>query len=166
MTVQTFLPHPDIERSAAALDRQRLGKQRVEVVQLLMTLAGLREGWRHHPAVQMWRHHERALAAYGLAVCAEWIRRGYADGQAGVIAKLRDMFPEETASNPPWWGGGIHAAHRGALVRKDPAYYGATWPDADPAAPAVWPAGGDATPQRIDARVCPLIRATDLEEAA
>ena len=33
--MQTFLPYPDFARSAAVLDRQRLGKQRVEVLQIL-----------------------------------------------------------------------------------------------------------------------------------
>jgi len=28
--MQTFLPYPDFARSAAVLDRQRLGKQRLE----------------------------------------------------------------------------------------------------------------------------------------
>ncbi|HET9348893.1 MAG TPA: pyrimidine dimer DNA glycosylase/endonuclease V, partial [Arthrobacter sp.] len=31
--MQTFLPFPDFQQSAAALDRARLGKQRVEALQ-------------------------------------------------------------------------------------------------------------------------------------
>jgi hypothetical protein len=65
--VQTFLPLPDFAESAAVLDRQRLGKQRVEVLQLLGALTGQRPGWVNHPAARMWRGHERALARYGLA---------------------------------------------------------------------------------------------------
>jgi len=33
--VRTFLPYPEFDRSAAVLDRARLGKQRVEVLQIL-----------------------------------------------------------------------------------------------------------------------------------
>jgi Pyrimidine dimer DNA glycosylase len=33
--VQTFLPYPDFARTAAVLDDRRLGKQRVEVLQIL-----------------------------------------------------------------------------------------------------------------------------------
>ena len=36
-------------------------------------------GWRHHPAVLMWKGYEEALVAYGRAVCVEWCRRGKAD---------------------------------------------------------------------------------------
>ena len=33
--MQTFLPYPDFHESAKVLDMKRLGKQRVEVLQLL-----------------------------------------------------------------------------------------------------------------------------------
>jgi hypothetical protein len=33
VTVQTFLPYADFERSARVLNPQRLGKQRVETIQ-------------------------------------------------------------------------------------------------------------------------------------
>jgi len=36
--MQTFLPYPDFERSARALDLKRLGKQRVECIQVLRGL--------------------------------------------------------------------------------------------------------------------------------
>ena len=36
--MQTFLPYPDFERSAKVLDNKRLGKQRVEVLQILNVL--------------------------------------------------------------------------------------------------------------------------------
>ncbi len=40
--MQTFLPYADFERSAAVLDRQRLGKQRVETLQIFQALTGRR----------------------------------------------------------------------------------------------------------------------------
>jgi hypothetical protein len=49
--VQTFLPYPDFAASAAVLDTKRLGKQRVETVQVLRGLTLPTYGWRHHPAV-------------------------------------------------------------------------------------------------------------------
>ena len=33
--MQTFLPHADFDRSAEVLDLRRLGKQRVEVIQIV-----------------------------------------------------------------------------------------------------------------------------------
>jgi len=38
--VQTFLPYPDFKQSAACLDYRRLGKQRVEGVQILKAILG------------------------------------------------------------------------------------------------------------------------------
>ncbi len=54
--MQTFLPYPDFAESARVLDNKRLGKQRVEVLQILNVLTdSTRKGWRNHPAVAMWR---------------------------------------------------------------------------------------------------------------
>jgi hypothetical protein len=36
--VQTFLPYPDFRRTAEVLDSPRLGKQRVETLQILRAL--------------------------------------------------------------------------------------------------------------------------------
>jgi hypothetical protein len=49
--VQTFLPYADFRRSAEVLDPKRLGKQRVECLQVLRGLTVPTYGWRHHPAV-------------------------------------------------------------------------------------------------------------------
>lgn len=59
--MQTFLPYQSFSDSASALDRQRLGKQRVEAWQILQALTGASRGWAHHPAAKMWRGFERAL---------------------------------------------------------------------------------------------------------
>lgn len=72
--MQTFLPYPDITLSAAVLDYKRLGKQRVEAMQILNALAGLKRGWTNHPAVRMWRGYEDGLAAYHDACISEWIQ--------------------------------------------------------------------------------------------
>lgn len=84
--MQTFLPYEDYSWSAAVLDRQRLGKQRVEVMQILRALAGETIGWKNHPAVRMWRGSEYALIVYGLAVCHEWVGRGI-----GIHVPIRSL---------------------------------------------------------------------------
>jgi len=107
--MQTFLPHADFARSAAALDRQRLGKQRVEVLQLLNTFRPDRRlrGWANHPARLQWEGYLDALARYGLVVCAEWVHRGYRDGCAAKIAAswcrstAREIPGGEDAVPPP-----------------------------------------------------------------
>ena len=68
--VQTFLPYPDFRRTAEALDSPRLGKQRVETLQILRALELPEYGWGNHPAVRMWRGYTPALVCYGLT-CVE-----------------------------------------------------------------------------------------------
>ena len=53
--MQTFITSIDFKLCARVLDRQRLGKQRVEVLQILQTLLGESTGWRNHPCVRMWK---------------------------------------------------------------------------------------------------------------
>jgi hypothetical protein len=122
--MQTFLPYPSFTLSAQTLDRQRLGKQRVEVLQILTALSGKSKGWVNHPATRMWRDHEPALIEYGLAMCDEWVRRGYYDGCRSKIEAFYEQF--DAAPTMPWWfgDGDFHRAHRSNLLRKDPTYYG------------------------------------------
>src|SRR5687767_8240455 len=77
--VQTFLPYPSFDRSAAVLDIPRLGKQRVETLQILRAITFEDYGWRNHPAVTMWVGHTPALVAYGMAVTRRWQAAGYGD---------------------------------------------------------------------------------------
>ena len=78
-TVQTFLPYPDFAKTAAVLDERRLGKQRVETLQILRAIHIPTYGWQHHPAVRMWRGYEQALVTYGVAMCREWVAREHPD---------------------------------------------------------------------------------------
>ena len=61
--MQTFLPYPDFAKTATVLDPRRLGKQRVEAMQILRALNWPVYGWKHHPAVLIWQCYEEALAA-------------------------------------------------------------------------------------------------------
>jgi hypothetical protein len=149
--MQTFLPFPDFAASAAALDDRRLGKQRVEAMQVLRAIVRPVYGWKHHPAVRMWRGFEEALGAYGVAVCREWCRRGHADTcavkllddlrDAGVRSPPRSQAQLARAGGlPPWLGNeDLHRSHRSALLRKDPSWYGPRFGDDPPDLPYVWP---------------------------
>jgi len=135
--LQTFLPYPDFAQSAQCLDRQRLGKQRVEVLQLLKALNGESKGWKNHPATKMWAGCTEALIVYGVAVCNEWISRGYKDTCRDKIlaysqgAKI--VFPD-------WLGDeDFHAAHRSNLLRKDSEYYGQFGWDEPSDLEYIWP---------------------------
>lgn len=134
--MQTFLPLPDFAATAGVLDDTRLGKQRVEAYQIVRSLDGVTQGWRHHPAVKMWRGYEGALVQYGLAVCLEWTRRGRADT---VHDKLL-VHGRPATELPPWFGDeALHASHRSNLLRKDPDWYGRFGWAEPPDLPYVWP---------------------------
>jgi hypothetical protein len=147
--VQTFLPDPDFARSAQLLDTRRLGKQRVETLQVLRALVIPGYGWRHHPAARMWRGYEEALAAYGLAMCKEWCGRGHADTCADKIAaEISGARPRTQAQLrrakklPPWLGDeAFHLAHQSNLVRKDPDFYRPFFPDVPDDLEYIWPDG-------------------------
>jgi pyrimidine dimer DNA glycosylase len=121
--VQTFLPYPEFVASAVVLDDRRLGKQRVEALQILRALTRERYGWKHHPAVRMWAGHEDVLACYAMEICAEWVRRGHADTcAASICADLAAAGlpaprsqPELAAAQrlPSWLGDErLHRSHR------------------------------------------------------
>jgi hypothetical protein len=148
--VQTFLPYPSFEQSARVLDTKRLGKQRVECIQVVRGLVRPDYAWRHHPAVLMWKGFEEALARYAYTCCEVWGERGFADTCAGTIAA--DLAPhgvrtvrsqaelDAAGALPPWLGHeDFHRSHRSSLVRKDPAYYRPLFPDVPDDLEYVWP---------------------------
>jgi hypothetical protein len=123
--MQTFLPWMSFRDSAADLDRQRLGKQRVETLQILQALARQSGGWSKHPAVRMWEGSELLLVNYGIAVCDEWISRGYADTCREKIAAMAGEFSSKKSGEWPRWLGDtrLHQSHRFMLYAKDPEHY-------------------------------------------
>lgn len=149
--MQTFLPLADFAASAHVLDRQRLGKQRVEAYQILKALDTRtpESGWRNHPAVKMWFGYPFALADYLEAVCTEWISRGYRDSILpraeefrwhGLFRHLGNDDRPRKASLPPWLGDeGLHASHRSNLLRKNPDWYAQFGWLEPPTLEYVWP---------------------------
>jgi hypothetical protein len=148
--VQTFLPFPDFAASAKALDDRRLGKQRVEALQILRAQVREGYGWQHHPAVRMWRGHPEGMAAYAVAICAEWATRGKADTVAeSVRADLEaaGLPPPRTQAElaaagllPGWLGDDrVHRSHREVLLGKLPEHYAPLFPDDRPGTAYVWP---------------------------
>lgn len=136
--MQTFLPYDSYFKSAKALDNKRLGKQRVEVLQILNALAGKSKGWTNHPATRMWRGHETQLISYGLIVCSVWVARGFKDTCFDKIMAMADEFAPNT-NRPPWLGDKrLHISHQSNLVRKDPGYYSDKF-DVPDNLPYYWP---------------------------
>jgi hypothetical protein len=145
--MQTFLPYRDFTSSAEVLDAPRLGKQRVETLQVLRALELGDYGWRSHPAVRMWRGRTPALVAYGLAVVRAWQARGHADSTYELIAEFAPEVEHLTQADladggllPSWLGDGrLHLSHRSALVRKDPDFYRPVFGDVPDDLPYHWP---------------------------
>jgi hypothetical protein len=150
--MQTFLPVADFADSARLLDSPRLGKQRVETLQILRAIELPDYGWANHPAVLMWRGRTPALVAYGLAMARIWRERGFADSTASQIGEFApevvDRSQDELAAAgllPSWLGDeDLHRSHRSNLIAKDPAFYRERFADrfgAEPDdLPYVWPA--------------------------
>ncbi|MGZ6777325.1 MAG: MSMEG_6728 family protein, partial [Blastococcus sp.] len=156
--MQTFLPLPDFEDGARLLDSPRLGKQRVETLQILRALELPDYGWANHPAVLMWRGRTPALVAYGLATVRVWRERGFADS---THAQIAEFAPEvvgvpqadlaAAGSLPSWVGDdALHRSHRSNLMAKDPAFYRPRFAELfgpEPAdLPYVWPEPDDVPP--------------------
>src|SRR3954463_15372545 len=99
--MQTFLPVADFEQGARLLDSPRLGKQRVETLQILRALELPDYGWASHPAVRMWRRRTPALVAYGLAMVRVWRERGFADTTETLIAEVAPGGVGARQGGPP-----------------------------------------------------------------
>lgn len=151
--MQTFLPYRHLSRSALCLDTKRLGKQRVEAKQILIALGhpvGDHPGnassrWRNHPAVRMWRSNERLLSLYAIAVCNEWVRRGYRDSLLPQFLGVYRSLVSRSGSvveTPSWYGDEkLHASHRSNLLRKQRDHYAQFgWAESDDL-PYYWPVG-------------------------
>jgi hypothetical protein len=148
--VQTFVPYADFERCARVLDDRRLGKQRVETIQIIRAITWPKYGWASHPATLMWTGYEEALGRYGITCCEVWTERGYGDTCAATIADdLRAAGVHQIRSQsvlredgllPPWLDDEeMQLSHRSALVRKDPDWYRPQFPGVPPDLPYVWP---------------------------
>lgn len=134
--MQTFLPYSDFRKTAQVLDYKRLGKQRVEAMQLL------KGDWPHHPASKMWRGYEFTLTNYAIIICDEWILRGYKDTcKVKILRIFRDKYYGRCKTSSPKWLGDpkFHLSHQSNLVRKNPEYYQKFFPDVKGGLPYIWP---------------------------
>jgi hypothetical protein len=157
--MQTFVPYADFQASARALDTKRLGKQRVEVIQIVRALTVPGYAWSQHPAVLMWKGYEEALGRYGLTMCEVWLELGFGDTCAATIAADLTSFgiseirgeTELAAAGalPPWlFDVAVQESHQSALVRKDPEFYRKLFPDVRPDIDYVWPVRSAAVVER------------------
>jgi hypothetical protein len=101
--MQTFLTSANSDPVEACretfnmLDNARLGKQRLEAVQII------KNQFPNHPATKMWQGHKHALALYASFACIHWRERGKQDTLLPILDGAM-----RSARSPlvwPWWFG-------------------------------------------------------------
>lgn len=132
--MQTFLPELDFFTCALILDNKRLGKQRLEAMQILNAMYNPKNHWYNHVAVRMWRGWEDCLKYYANWVIREWKKRGFENNmkfyQIPDLLQVPDWLMDER----------LHKSHKCNLMRKHPDYYRQFgWTDIDVEAPYWWP---------------------------
>jgi len=140
--MQTFLAYPDFVKSAQCLDSKRLGKQRVECLQILKALTMPDYGWKNHPIVKMWKGYEMELCNYGWTICEEWTKRGFLDTVGVKIyeSSRRIRMQDEYLTWMESWLGNesFHLSHQSNLLRKDYAHYSKYFPNVPNDLPYQW----------------------------
>jgi hypothetical protein len=83
----------------------------------------------------MWLYNRGSLAHYGIAICDEWLNRGYRDS---CREQIEVFLGDDT---PPYWLGNndIHLSYQSNLVRKMPEHYRQFFPDVPDNLPYIWP---------------------------
>lgn len=136
--MQTFLPYKNFEKSAQVLDWRRLGKQRVEGMQIINAIEQKPrkdgkpyKGWVNHPCSVMWKPYVPALKHYTNIIITEWINRGYNNNM--------EFYDTGKIIMPDWIGNEkFHSSHRANLLRKDFDYYSQFGWTENPERPYVW----------------------------
>ena len=141
--MQVFLPYPDFNQSAKSLDMKRLGKQRVECLQLLNSISKINKGepirgWKNHPCRKIWHNFSNALVEYGQVICAEWKSRGYKDT---CYEKISSHYDHSKPTVYPNFVGNedFHKSHRSMLIQKQPDFYRPKFPNTPDNLEYIWP---------------------------
>lgn len=138
--MQTFLPYNDFYKSGKVLDNKRLGKQRVEVLQMLNKIHGLTKGrgWSNHPCTKMWSETPNALVEYGIQICIAWREKGFKDT---CLEKIKTHYKVNLTKNMPEWLGreDLHQSHKSKLIQKNKDFYKPLWPEVPEDLEYVWP---------------------------
>ncbi|MCS7094410.1 MAG: pyrimidine dimer DNA glycosylase [Thaumarchaeota archaeon] len=135
--MQIFRPYVDWRRSADVLDDRRLGKQRVECMQVLNVILRKlgwindgRKGWLNHPIGLLYynsgKPYVRDIVGFFNACVQEWVNRGFRNSiDLSDISHLLARV-EGTEGTPITR---IHELeYRRVLLVKDPAHYVRAFP--------------------------------------
>jgi hypothetical protein len=145
--MQTFITDHDMAISASNLDNKRLGKQRVEALQIFSDLTIRKTRWHNHPAVKMWKGYEGFLLyVYLREVLFDWeIRRGFNNTLCNkkwrAYCRIR-FYGNATCydtTKPPWITDKFIESHRSNLIRKDRNLYKPIFPNTEEGLDYIWP---------------------------
>ena len=166
--MQTFLPFINFDKSAHVLDNKRLGKQRVEGLQILNTL---KKGPWHCPNCNQkvthfnphktghhcynceaplkrtpWYNHPAVLMwkthENALVLYVEEICREWIKRgfKDSILEKVQAFRNGECCVLPAWFGNdAFHLSHQSNLLKKDPEHYGQYFIGIPSDLPYVWP---------------------------
>lgn len=116
--------------------------------QIIKAILDPEYGWQNHPAVNMWRGYEIALAHYGMCCYDEWRKRKndcsaqHKSGEfiQGALLLMSMNLDKFTMQFPNWLGNeNFHISHQSNLIRKDAEFYGPQFPGIPGDLPYVWP---------------------------
>lgn len=114
--MQTFFIDYEYQKTAAVLDKVRLNKQCLEVVDICRSFGGV--GHRNHPITKMWYGYPGALVEYGLVCCHVANKRNINCKWAySVLNSLAELWRH--TNRPPWHNDvRLHDSHKSQLLRK------------------------------------------------
>lgn len=122
--MQTFIPFKNINKSIKCLDKKRLGKQRVEAIQIARALLGLSNGWKNHPAAKMWLGYESYLVrVYLRKVMDRWLSLKCDNIKCEVHYKQLIKLVSKKCKKPKWINKEFCISHQSNLLRKKPEHY-------------------------------------------
>lgn len=75
--------------------------------------------------VKAWQYNRWSLFRYSMAICNEWIKRGYKDTCKDKILDLMydDMILTQNLAHPKWLTDEFCSRHRAALLMKNYEWY-------------------------------------------
>jgi hypothetical protein len=141
--VNTFITSNSLEECAKNLDYRRLGKQRVECLEIINSIENPTKGWKNHPVSIMWKDHVDALKLYCNYMINEWIVRKFSNNMVyyffgeeifdvnciffDIKTKKYEKVPKNskyTIFFPKWfkWKE-FQLSHQASLLRKDYNFY-------------------------------------------
>jgi len=126
--MQTFIFDDDLYKVAGILDTKRLGKQRVEAIQIARILTGITPDsrWKNHPAVLMWKGYEAFLIKkYIRTIMDVWVLRNYNNDKCEEHYKqlIETEEAKKEIIKPSWLKEDFYTTHKSNLLRKNFDYY-------------------------------------------